>query len=392
MKIDPGLATRLLELEGRFRAVPQAQTALICSRGDGVFLWDVRGQRCMDFRSADGAANQGHTHARIAACLIEQCLMLPLAPGGCTHNRLAPYLQRLCTLTATEAALPLTTGAEALDAALLAARHWGCRTKGLAWDETEVLIFPGSSHEGTRDAPRPGGGPPGLGFRMAPFGDAEAARRAMGPGTCALLVEPLQVGQGLRIPPRGFLRDLRDLCDTRGALLLVDERLTGLGRTGMWFAYQHEGIHPDGILLGHSLAGGFYPASAFTGSKALLEPLGDPAAPAFGGSPEACAAALAALDVLAEERLVDRSAELGAYFLARLRNMDAPRIRGVRGLGLWAALDLATSAESAAEALAREGLLCSTAGEGTVVLAPPLVISREHLDWALERLERTLRL
>jgi ornithine--oxo-acid transaminase len=383
MKIDPGLASRLMELEGRFRAAPLGPSPLIFARGEGVYLWDIRGQRFMDFRSGDGAVNQGYTHTRIAACLIEQSLTLPLAPGGCTHDRLATYLEKLCARTGTEAALPLTTEAEAVDAAIHAARHYGCSAKGLAWSETEVLVFSGSPNGACTGAP---------GFTRAPYGDLEAALESLGPRTCAVLVEPLQGDQGLRIPPRGFLKGLRSACSQRGILLLLDERASGLGRTGAWFAFQHEGIRPDGILLGGSLAGGFYPASALAGSRALLEGAPSPTpGPPFGGCPPACAAAMAALAVLAEENLVDRSAELGAYFLARLRTLDAPRVREVRGLGLWAALDLEGPADVLAGALAREGLLCSTAGEGTLMLAPPLVITREQLDWALERLERGLR-
>jgi ornithine--oxo-acid transaminase len=344
--------------------------------------------------------NQGHNHTRIAAAMVEQCLRLSLGSQTVRHARLPPYLEKLCTLTGFGAALPMNTGAEAVEVAIKAARRHAYRIKGILPGKAEILILSGNEHgqtltlagltddvEAAEDF-----GPFGPGFRMAAFGDLAAAGEAVGPATCAILVESIQGRAGVRFPPRGYLKGLRDLCDRNGMLLLVDEVRTGLGRTGKLFAFEHEGIRPDGAILGKSLSGGFYPASAFLASREVMD-LFTPGThrSTFAGSPLACAVATAALDVLVDERLADRSAELGAYFLARLRAMEINRVREIRGLGLWAGIELKdASARQFCEALAHEGLLCHPVRESVIDLSPPLVVTREQLDWALEKLERVL--
>ncbi|BDU73839.1 ornithine--oxo-acid transaminase [Mesoterricola silvestris] len=400
MKVDPGFGRQLMEQEERYGIPDPRGLEQVFLRADGVYLWDLQGNRFMDFLGGDGAVSQGHNHTRIAASMVEQCLRLSLVTQGVRHARLPPYLEKLCTLTGFGAALPMNTGAEAVEVAIKAARRWAYRVKGVAPGRAEILVFTGNAHGQTTTLAGLSGdpdaaddfGPFGAGFRMAAFGDAVAAAEAVGPATCAILVEPIQGRAGLRIPPRGFLRSLRELCDRRGLLLLADEVQCGLGRTGKLFAFEHEGIRPDGAILGKALSGGFYPASAFLASREIMDLL-TPGShrSTFAGNPLACAVASAALDVLAEEHLVDRSAELGAYFLARLRSMECPRVREARGLGLWAALELREpAARAACEALAREGLLAQALGDSILALTPPLIITREQLDWSLERLERVL--
>lgn len=400
MRVDPGLGRHLVEQEERFGFRDPRTPEQVFIRADGAYLWDIQGNRYMDFLGGDGAVNQGHNHTRIAAAMVEQCLRLSLVTQTVRHARLPPYLEKLCTLTGFEAAMPMNTGAEGVEVAIKAARRWAYRIMGVPPGKAEILIFSGNDHgqtttlaglsdnlEAAEDF-----GPFGAGFRMAAYGDLGAAAEAVGPGTCAVLVEPIQGRSGVRIPPKGYLKGLRDLCDRHGLLLLVDEVQSGLGRTGKLFAFEHEGIRPDGAILGKALSGGFYPVSAFLSSREVMD-LFTPGScrSTFAGNPLACAVASAALDVLVEERLGDRAAELGAYFLARLRSMESPRIREIRGLGLWAGLELRDpDARLLSEALAHEGLLCQAVRDTTLNLSPPLVITREQLDWALEKLERVL--
>jgi len=393
MKVDPNLAARLIEQEDLFG--PRADRLLdrVFSRGDGVFLWDTDGNRHMDFQAGDGAVNQGHSHSRIAAAMVEQCLRLALPSPSLRNDRRPVFLERLCAYAGMESALPMNSGSEAVETALAAARGWAWRQKDLPPAQGQVVAFQGHDHgHGVEaqvdDRANPGGG----GFVFADFGDVTAAEAEVGPHTFAVLVEPIQWRSGVRVPPRGFLRGLRELCDRKGLLLIVDEIRSGLGRTGKRFAFEHEGIRPDVLLVGKSLTGGLYPASAVLASRMVLDslPPGTPRS-TFAGNPLACAVGFAALAVLEEERLVDRAAELGAYFLARLRAMEGTAIKEVRGMGLWAGIALtADLAVPLARALAREGLLCEPLGDDVLGLSPPLVINREQLDWALERLERVL--
>lgn len=371
---DPGLAGRLKEQQDRFGPPGGTPLDVVTSQADGAHLWDVRGSRYVDFQAAWGAVALGHTHTRIAAALVEQCLRLAAPPGDCRNDRLPPLLQKLCALTGFQACTLLPGSREALDAALASLEGRAARTGGAA----------GVLH----CSADPAGARPG--WRRAPFGDLAGVLGALAPDTAAILVEPLG-GAALRLPPRGFLRGLREACDARGLLLLADERRSGLGRTGRLFAYEHEGIRPDGVLVGEALGGGFLPLGAWLATRDLPDPAGGAPEDAFAGNPLASAVASATLDVLVEERLADRAAELGAYFLARLRDLELPLLRDLRGLGLWVALDLdGGPARPFREALAREGLLCGESGGDTLVFTPPLVVTREQLDWAVATLEKVL--
>jgi ornithine--oxo-acid transaminase len=402
MTVDPAVPSRLIDQESRYGAAGRRPWELVCTRADGAYVWDVQGNRYLDGFAGGGAVSQGHNHTRIAAAMVEQCLRLGLPARNLRNDRLPPLLEKLCTLAGYERALLLCTGAEAVEAALRAARKWGYRQRGIPSGQAEVIVFQGNTHGGGSTLVSCCGhpdcaedyGPLAPGFRLVPFGDLEAVAVAAGPATCAVLVEPVQAGPGVVIPPRGFLKGLRELCDRRRILLLADETQSGLGRTGKLLACDHEGVRPDGVVLGQALSGGFYPVSAFLAAAEVLDPLtlrGHDSP--FGGNPLACAVATAALDVLVDEKLVERAAELGAYLLERLRGLAGPRIREVRGAGLWAGIELrreAGSALAACDALRREGLLCGEDGGSTLVLAPPLVITREQLDWILDRLAAVL--
>lgn len=366
---DPGLAGRLKRQQDRFSFLDSRPLDLVASWADGVRIWDVRGRPCLDFEAASGTAIPGHTHVRIATALVEQCLRLCAPPRDALHDRLPPLLEKLCSLTGFEVCALVPGPREALEVAAEAVRAWSARG-----GPGPALLVCGSH------------APPS--WPRVPYGDLSALFQALAPNVAAVLVEPAD-GPALRFPPRGFLRSLREICHAQGRLLILDERRSGLGRTGHLFAFEHEGVRPDGLLVGEALGGGFLPMGAWLTTRNMPPPR-EPRA-AFHGSPLASAVASATLDVLVEDRLPDRAAELGAYFLARLRGMEWPCVRDVRGLGLWVALDLARgTARSRRLALAREGLLCGEGGPETLVFSPPLVVTREHLDEALERLEKVL--
>jgi ornithine--oxo-acid transaminase len=402
MTVDPTLPSRLIDQETRYGADNYHPLGVVCARADGAYVWDVQGNRYLDFLAGYGAVAQGHNHTRIAAAMVEQCLRLCLTSRAFRNDRLPPLLEKLFTLTGFDQALLMNSGAEAVETAIKAARKWGYQHKGIAPDRAEIIVFSGNFHGRTTtivsfsDSPEStqGFGPFTPGFRIVPYGNLDAARAAAGPDTCAILVEPVQGEAGVILPPKGFLRGLRELCDSRRILLIADEIQCGLGRTGKLFAFEHEGIRPDGITIGKALSGGFYPVSALLGSRGLMGVFTPGThGSTFGGNPLACAVASAALDVLVDEKLVDRSAELGAYLLEQLRAMDPGPVKEIRGLGLWAGIELRPEAGGArrfCEALLQEGLLCGETREHTLRLSPPLTITREQLDWALSKLKLVL--
>ncbi|HXB55667.1 MAG TPA: ornithine--oxo-acid transaminase [Vicinamibacteria bacterium] len=396
-------AQGLIAMEARYGAHNYHPLDVVIEKGQGVFLWDTEGKRYMDFLAAYSAVNQGHNHSRIAGALVEQVGRLALTSRAFRNDRFPPLLEKLCTLTGFDMALLMNSGAEAVETAIKAARKWGYDVKGIPYPEAEIVTFQGNFHGRTTTivgfSSDPDStsrfGPFTPGFRSVPFGDLEAVRRAIGPRTCAILVEPVQGEAGVIIPPRGFLRGLRELCDARGMLLLVDEIQSGLGRTGRMFGFEHEGIRPDGVTIGKALSGGFYPVSAFL-ARAEVMNVFTPGihGSTFGGNPLACAVASAALDVLVEERLPERAAELGRHLARRLAQLGSPLVRAARSIGLWAGVDLHESAGGARKyclALKDRGMLCKDTHEHTIRLAPPLVIKREELDWALDQLEEVLQ-
>jgi ornithine--oxo-acid transaminase len=396
------IAAALIEQEDRYGAHNYHPLDVVAERGEGIYLWDVEGKRYMDFLAAYSAVNQGHNHPRIAEALIAQARRLALTSRAFRNDRFPPLLEKLCRLTGFDKALLMNSGAEAVETALKAARKWGYDVKGIRYPEGEIVVFAGNFHGRTTTivgfSTDPDSssrfGPFTPGFRTVPYGDLAAVEAAVGPNTCAILAEPIQGEAGVIIPPAGFLRGLREICNRSKALLILDEIQSGLGRTGKLFAFEHAGIRPDGVTIGKALSGGFYPISAFLAGREVMDVFTPGIhGSTYGGNPLACAVATAALDVIVEEGLVERAATLGKRLRTRLDALDSPLVAATRCIGLWAGIDLKESAGTARQycyALRDRGLLCKDTHAQTIRLAPPLVITEAELNWALDQIEEVL--
>ncbi len=392
-------AEDLLQLEEAFGAHNYHPLDVVIERAEGAWVYDVEGRAYLDFLAAYSAVNQGHCHPALLAAMQSQAGRVTLTSRAFRNDQLPLLLRDLHELTGFDMALPMNSGAEAVETALKAARKWGETVKGIARDQAEIIVCDGNFHGrtiaivgfSTDPQYRSGFGPFPGGFRHVPFGDAEALRAAITPNTCAFLVEPIQGEAGIIVPPEGYLREVEAICRERNVLLICDEIQSGLGRTGKLFAYMHDGIEPDMITIGKALSGGFYPVSAVLARREVLGVFrpGDHGS-TFGGNPMACAIARAALRVIVDERLAERSAELGAYALQRLGQLRSPHLVKVRGKGLWIALELNRAARPFCEALRKRGVLCKETHENVIRIAPPLTISRGDLDWGLERMEAVL--
>jgi ornithine--oxo-acid transaminase len=392
-----------IDLENRVSAHNYEPLPVVLARGNGAHLWDTAGRRYIDMMSAYSAASHGHGHPRILAALKAQAERLAVPSRAYYNDRLGPFLAELCKLTGLDAALPMNTGAEAVETAVKAARRWGYRGKGIARDRAEIIVAAGNFHGrtttvisfSTEPDYRDGFGPFTPGFRAVAFGDLDAVERAITPDTAAVLIEPIQGEAGIVVPPVGYLAGLRRICDAHRVLLILDEVQSGLGRTGKWFAFEHDGIRPDGIILGKALGGGVLPVSAFVGTRELMDVFTPGShGSTFGGNPLAAAVGLEALNVIRDEGLVERSRDLGAHMLDRLRAVDSPALKEVRGRGLWvgAEIDPAIArTREACERLLAKGVLSKETHHIVVRLAPPLIIARDDLDWALDRFEAVLR-
>ena len=369
---------------------------VVIERGEGVWVYDVEGRKYLDCLSAYSAVNQGHCHPHIRQAMIDQIHKVTLTSRAFRNDQMGPFLQDLCRLTGYDMALPMNSGVEAVETAVKVARKWGYRVKGVPRHQAEVIVCEGNFHGRTVTAVsfstepqyREDFGPFTPGFLSVPFGDAAALEAAISPNTVAFLVEPIQGEGGVITPPEGYLRDVATICARHNVLLIADEIQTGLGRTGKLFAGDHEGIRPDIITLGKALSGGFYPVSAVLTDRPILNLLrpGDHGS-TFGGNPLGAAVARAALQVIVDEDLVHRSAELGAYFKGRLARIESETIKEVRGKGLFIGVELVTQARSFCEALQARGILCKETHDNVIRFAPPLVITQEEIDWALERIE-----
>ena len=392
----------VIRLEEEFGAHNYHPLDVVINRARGVWVWDVAGRKYLDFLAAYSAVNQGHCHPRIVAALKEQADRVTLTSRAFRNDQLGPLCKDLCELTGYERFLPMNSGAEAVETAIKAARKWAHTVKGLPEDRGEILVFDGNFHGRTTtivgfssdEQYRKGFGPFTPGFRILPYGDAAAVERAITPETIAVLVEPIQGESGIHIPPTGFLRRLRELATAHGFLLAVDEIQSGLGRTGKLFCFEHEGIRPDIVIIGKALGGGCMPISGILADDDVMGVFGPgDHGSTFGGNPLACAVARTAIRVLIDEGLVENSARLGAYFLERLRSLRSKSIKEIRGKGLWIGVELTPEAGGArrlCEALEREGLLCKETHVDTIRFAPPLVITREEIDWAMERIAKVL--
>jgi ornithine--oxo-acid transaminase len=389
--------------EARFGARNYEPLGVVLSRGEGVFVWDTQGNRYLDCLSAYSALNQGHCHPKILAAMVEQASRLTLTSRAFHNDQLASFYEEIAELTGSHKVLPMNSGAEAVESAIKSVRKWGYEVKGVPDGQAEIIVCANNFHGrtlgivgfSTDAATREHFGPFAPGSRIIPFGDLAALEQAITPNTVAFLVEPIQGEAGVIIPPPEYFAKVREICTANDVMLILDEIQTGLGRTGKLLAEQHEGIEADVTLLGKALSGGFYPVSAVLSNSDVLGTLrpGQHGS-TFGGNPLACAVARAALRVLVEEGMIENAAVQGARFLAGLKSIRANIVREVRGRGLMLAVELHPEAGRArryCEALQARGVLAKDTHEHTIRIAPPLLITEDQVDWALERIDATLR-
>ncbi|MDP6335874.1 MAG: ornithine--oxo-acid transaminase [Nitrospinaceae bacterium] len=392
-----------IQLENEFGANNYKPLDVVLSRGEGIWVWDVEGNRYLDCLSSYSAINQGHCHPEILRAMHDQAKKLTLVSRAFRNDQLGLFYKEICELTQSHSALPMNSGAEAVETAIKAIRKWGYTEKGVPAGKAEIIVCDNNFHGRTltiigfssEAQYKKGYAPFTPGFISIPFGDAEALERAITSNTVGFLVEPIQGEGGVIVPPDGYLRSVRKICDRNNVMLILDEIQTGLGRTGKLFAEEYEGIQSDLTLVGKALSGGFYPISAVLSSKEVLGVFkpGDHGS-TFGGNPLGCAIARTALRVLIEENMIDNAAIMGEYFMKRLKEIDSPHIKEIRGRGLLIGIELhhrAGGARRFCEALQAEGILCKETHQHVVRLAPPLIIKKENIDGALERIEGVLR-
>ncbi|WP_405238223.1 ornithine--oxo-acid transaminase [Lentisalinibacter orientalis] len=396
------MSNKRIELENTYCAQNYHPLPVVLSRGEGVYVWDDEGRRYLDMMSAYSAVSHGHAHPRLIQALTRQAGELSIVSRAFHTDKLGPFLKRICELTGQDRALPMNTGAEAVETALKAARKWAYTVKGVERDKAEIIACRNNFHGRTitivgmssEESYREGFGPFPPGFRLVDFGDAEALEASITPNTAAFLVEPMQGEGGIVIPPPGYLAACREICRRHNVLLICDEIQTGLGRTGRFLASEHDDVVPDGLILGKALGGGILPVSMFLARRDVMDVFrpGDHGS-TFGGNPLAAAVALEALNIIVEEDLAARSEAMGAVLLEGLRRIDSPLVRDVRGRGLFVGLEIDPdkgSAREVVERLMQKGVLSKETHETVVRLAPPLSISREQLEWALARIEEVL--
>jgi ornithine--oxo-acid transaminase len=391
-----------IDLEARYCAHNYHPLPVVLTRGEGVFVWDEAGKKYLDMMSAYSAVSHGHAHERLVALVRDQVGRLNIVSRAFHTDKLGPFLERACKLTGQDMALPMNTGAEAVETAIKAARKWAYTVKGVAKDQAEIIACTGNFHGRTTtivamsDEPqyREGFGPFPGGFRLVEYGDIDALEAAINDNTAAFLVEPIQGEGGIVVPPAGYLKAASELCRKHNVLLIADEIQTGLGRTGKLLACQHEAVQPDGLILGKALGGGILPVSLFLAKQEVMNVFtpGDHGS-TFGGNPLAAAVGLEALDILVEEKLAERSAAMGDYLMSELRKIESPLITDIRGRGLFVGIEVdpaLCSARSLCEALMARGLLSKETHATVIRLAPPLIISREEIDWAVARIREVL--
>jgi ornithine--oxo-acid transaminase len=389
----------LIELENRYGAHNYEPLDVVIERASGAWVYDTQGRRYLDFLAAYSAVNQGHCHPAIFQAMCRQAEKVTLTSRAFRNDQLPLLYRDLHELTGFDMALPMNSGAEAVETALKAARKWGMAAKNVRDGEQEILVAGNNFHGRTiaivgfssEEQYREGFAPFPDGFREVPFGNADALRRAITPKTCAFLVEPIQGEAGIIVPPEGYLRQVAQICRENNVLLILDEIQSGLGRTGKLFAYMHENIKPDVLILGKALSGGYYPVSAVLSSREVLGVFrpGDHGS-TFGGNPLACAIARAALRVIVDEKLSERSAELGDYAMRYLKQIRSPHIANIRGKGLWIGIELNRAARPFCEELKERGVLCKETHASVIRLAPPLIIDKADLDFGLEQIRAVL--
>jgi len=394
---------QIIELTDRLGAHNYAPLPVVISRAEGVWVWNPEGRKFMDMLSAYSALNQGHRHPRIVQAMKDQADRVTLTSRAFHNDQLGEFYRDLLDICRMEMALPMNTGAEAVETAVKAARKWGYTVKKVRPNKAKIIVCRNNFHGRTTtivsfssdEQYRRGFGPYTPGFQIIPFNDTDALAAAIDEDTVAFLVEPIQGEAGVLVPDEGYLAAVRRLCSANNVLLMVDEIQTGLGRTGRMFAFQHDGITPDVIIIGKALSGGMLPVSAVVSSAEVLGVFkpGDHGS-TFGGSPLACAVARAALAVIRDERLCERAEELGAHFRRRVSRINSPLVADVRGRGLLNAVQLRPdspkTARQCCEELLAKGMLCKETHRDVIRFAPPLIISSEDLDWAIDRIEQVL--
>ncbi len=395
-------AGALIELADRWGAHNYAPLPVVIERGEGAYVWDSEGTRYVDFLSCYSALSHGHRHPRIVAALKRQLDLVTLTSRAFHNVEMGPFLQELCEYCGMDMALPMNTGAEAVETVLKAARKWAYEIKGVPRYEAEIIVCADNFHGrtitavslSTEEPYRHDFGPFTPGFKIIPYGDSDALEAAITPNTAAFMLEPLQAESGVRLAPTGFLKKAREITQAGNVLLACDEIQTGLARTGRRFCFEHEGVKPDLVAIGKSLGGGVYPISAAVGTREVMG-LFTPGehGSTFGGNPLACAVGRESLRVLEEEHLAERAERLGRWLIERLQAIDCPLVKEVRGMGLLVGVELrpeAGGARRSCEALMREGLLCKETHDNVIRFAPPLVIEQETLEAAMERVESVL--
>ncbi|MDX9998910.1 MAG: ornithine--oxo-acid transaminase [Phenylobacterium sp.] len=396
-------AAELIALENLYGATNYKPLDVVLTRGEGVWVWDVEGKRYLDCLAAYSAVNQGHCHPKILAAMVEQAGRLTLTSRAFRNDQLPLFLEELCALTKSHKALPMNSGAEAVETALKVARKWGYEIKGVPRDKAEIIVCRRNFHGrtlavvGFSSDPTTyrGFGPFAPGFVPVPFGDAEALEAAINENTVAFLVEPIQGEAGVIVPPPGYMKKARELCTRHNVVLICDEVQTGLGRTGKLLAEEHEGIEADLTLVGKALSGGFYPVSAVLSNEEVMSAIkpGEHGS-TFGGNPLACAVARAALKVLVEEDMIGDSERVGARLKANLSSIRSDKIKEVRGRGLMLAMELQEDIGGArpyCEALQHRGILCKDTHDHTIRISPPLVLTADQADWIAEQFEAVLK-
>jgi ornithine--oxo-acid transaminase len=392
----------IIDLEEDYCAHNYQPLPVVLVHGEGVYLWDDEGQNYLDMMSAYSAVSHGHAHPRLVKTLIEQAQRLAVVSRAYYTDKLPQFLERICLLTNQERALPMNTGAEAVETAIKAARKWAYKVKGVENNEAEIITCAGNFHGRTiaiigfssEDQYRDGFGPFPVGFKSIPFGNASALEAAITPNTAAFLVEPIQGEAGIIVPPDGYLAECAEICKKHNVLLICDEVQTGLGRTGEFLACQHDDVQPDGLILGKALGGGLLPISVFLARDDVMSVFnpGDHGS-TFGGNPLAAAVAFEAISVLGQEKLPERSKELGDYFINKLRTLNSPFIKDIRGRGLFIGMEIdpaKATARAVCEELLRNSILSKETHDTVVRFAPPLIITKEELDWAFERIKNVL--
>ncbi|ALC89509.1 ornithine--oxo-acid aminotransferase [Bacillus sp. FJAT-18017] len=389
----------IIEQTEKFGAPNYNPLPIVISKAEGVWVEDPEGTKYMDMLSAYSAVNQGHRHPKIIQALKDQADRVTLTSRAFHNDQLGPWYEKVSKLANKEMVLPMNTGAEAVETAIKAARRWAYFIKGVEENKAEIIGCTGNFHGRTMTAVslsseeeyKKGFGPMLPGIKLIPYGSLDALKEAITPHTAAFIIEPIQGEAGIIIPPEGFLKKAYELCKENNVLFIADEIQAGLARSGKMFACEWEGFEPDMYILGKALGGGVFPISCVVANKDILEVFNPGShGSTFGGNPMACAVSIAALDVLVDEKLADRSLELGEYFMSKLKEITNPRIKEVRGRGLFIGVELTEPARKYCELLKEEGLLCKETHDTVIRFAPPLVITKEELDWAIERIKKVL--